>query len=70
MGHYQMFRTNSYCVGCRLYSGTIDIYSFNQAKGTMMLKGSSTNCTRSISLTVSDAKIEAEGLKKLFKSVS
>ena len=39
------------------------------SKGTKMLKGNCTNCKRNKSMTVSDATIEAEGLKDLFKSV-
>ena len=35
------FKTNSYCVGGRHYSGTNDIHRFISAKGTKMLKG---NC--------------------------
>ena len=34
-----------------------------------MLKGNCVNCKRNKSMTVSDATIEAEGLKDFFKSV-
>ena len=49
------FKTNSYCVGGRQYSGTNNISGAITSKGTKM--------------TVSDATIEAEGLKDFFKKV-
>ena len=63
------FRTNSYCVGGRYYSGTNNIRGVISAKGTKMLKGNCVKCNRNKSMTVSDATIEAEGLKDFFKSV-
>ena len=63
------FKSNSYCVGGRHYSGTNNISGAITSKGTKMLKGSCTKCRRNKSLTVSDATIEAEGLKDFFKSV-
>ena len=63
------FKTNSYCVGGRHYSGTKNIRGVFSAKGTKMLKGNCVKCNRNKSLTVSDATIEAEGLKGFFKSV-
>ena len=63
------FKTNSYCVGGRHYSGTNNIRGVISAKGTKMLKGSCVKCNRNKSMTVSDATIEAEGLKDFFKSV-
>ena len=39
------------------------------SKGTKMLKGNCVLCRRNKSMTVSDATIEAEGLKDFFKSV-
>ena len=62
------FKTNSYCVGGRHYSGTNNIRGFFTSKGTKMLKGNCVKCKRNKSLTVSDATIEAEGLKDFFKS--
>ena len=61
------FKTNSYCVGGRHYSGTINIRGFVSTKGTQMLKGNCVKCKRNKSVTVSDATIEAEGLKDFFK---
>ena len=63
------FKTNSYCVGGRHYSGTNIIHGFISANGTKMLKGNCVKCRRNKSMTVSDATIEAEGLKDFFKSV-
>ena len=63
------FKTNSYCVGGRHYSGTNNIHGFISAKRTKMLKGNCVKCRRNKSMTVSDATIEAEGLKDFFKSV-
>ena len=69
MSHLQKFQTNSYCVGGRHYSGTNNIRGFVSTKGTKMLKGNCTACLRNKSMTVSDATIEAEGLKDFLKSV-
>ena len=63
------FKTNSYCVGGRHYSGTNNIRRFITSKGTKMLKGNCVKCKRNRSMTVSDATIEAEGLKDFLKSV-
>ena len=63
------FKTNSYCVGGRHYSGTNNIRGVISAKGTKMLKGNCVKCNRNKSMTVSGATIEAEGLKDFFKSV-
>ena len=63
------FKTNSYCVGGRHYSGTNNIRGFISSKGTKMLKGNCVKCKRNKSMTVSDATIESEGLKDFFKSV-
>ena len=63
------FKTNSYRVGGRHYSCTNNIRGVISAKGTKMLKGNCVECNRNKSMTVSDATIEAEGLKDFFKSV-
>ena len=63
------FKTNSYCVGGRHYRGTNDIRGFVSAKGTKTLKGNCVKRRRNESMTVSDATIEAEGLKDFLKSV-
>ena len=70
------FKTNSYCVGGRHYSGNNNIRGFIgkpasriASKGSKMLKGNCVNCKRNKSMTVSDATMEAEGLKDFYKSV-
>ena len=63
------FKTNSYCVSGRHYSGTINIRGVVSAKGTKTLRGKCVECRRNKSMTVSDATIEAEGLNDVFKSV-
>ena len=63
------FKANSYCVGGRHYSGTNNKRGVISAKGTKMLRGSCTKCGRNKLMTLSDATIEAEGLKDFFKSV-
>ena len=64
------FKTNSYCVGDRHYSGTFNIRGFVSTKGAKMLKVNCVMCKRNKSMTVSDATIEAEGLKDFFQSVA
>ena len=69
MSLLQKFKTNSYCVCGRHYSGTNNIRGFITSKGTKMLNGNCVKGRRNKSITVSDATIEAEGLKDFFKSV-
>ena len=63
------FRTDSYCVGGRHYNGTVNIRGAITSKGIKMLKGNCVLCRRNKSMTVSDATIEAEGLKDFFKCI-
>ena len=74
MSLLKKFKTNSFCVGGRHYSGTNKIRGFIgepasriTSKSTKMLKGNCVKCKRNKSMTVSDATIEAEGLKDSFK---
>ena len=69
MSSFNKFKTNSYCVGGRHYSGTINIRGVASAKGTKMSKGSCALRKRNQSMTISDATTEAQGLKDFFKSV-
>ena len=69
MSLLKKFKTNSYCVGGRHYSGTNNIRGFVSGKGTKMLKGNCVECRRNKSMTVSYATKEAQGLKDFFKSV-
>ena len=68
MSNFYMFKTNSYCVGGRHYSGTNNIRGEFTAKGTKMLKGSCAMCRRNKSMALSDATIAAEVLKDFFRS--
>ena len=65
MSNFKKFKTNSYCVGGRHYSGK-NIRGVLTAKGIKTLKGSCAMCSRNTSMTVSDATIESEGLKDFF----
>ena len=69
MSSFNKIKTNSYCVGGRHYSGTNNIIRVASAKVSKMLKGNCVNCKTKKLMTVSDATIEAEGLKDFFKSV-
>ena len=63
------FKTNSFCVGGRHYSGTNNISGAITSKGTKVIRESCTKCRSNKSMTVSDATKKAEGLKDFFKSV-
>ena len=63
------FKTNSYCVGGRRYSGTNNISGAINSKGTKMSRGSCTKGRMITLMTVSDATIEAEGLEDFLVSV-
>ena len=69
MSSFNKFKTNSYCVDGRHYSGTNNLRGVVSAKGIKMLKGNCIKCRRNKSMTLNDATIEAEGLKDFFKSV-
>ena len=68
MSNFIKFKNDSYCVAGRHYSGTINIQGVITKIGTKMFKASCTICRTNKSMTVSDATIEAEGLKDFFKS--
>ena len=69
MSTFNKFKTNSYCVGGRHYSGTNNIRGVIVAKGTKMLEGNCIKCKRNKAMTASDGTIEAKRLKDFFKSV-
>ena len=69
MSFLHKFKTNSYCVGGRHYSATVNIRGAITSKGTKMLKGNCVLCRRNKSMTSSDETIEAEGFKDFFKSI-
>ena len=63
MSNFNKFKTNSYCGVGGHYSGTNNMRGVVTSNGTKMLRGSCVKCRRNKSMTVSDATIEAEGLK-------
>ena len=71
MSAFSKFKTNSWCVGGRHYSGTSNIIGdITQNKNRTpikLLKGKCTKCSRNKYIIVSDQTIEAEGLKDFFK---
>ena len=69
MSSFNRFNSNSYCVGGRHYCGINNIRGVVRAKVAKMLKGICVKCKRTKSKTVSDATIEAEGLKDFLKIV-
>ena len=71
---FQKFKTNSYCVGQKHYSGTKNIVgeiTLNKKTGReiKLLVGQCSICNRKKSMIVSDNTIEAEGLGDFFKSL-
>ena len=71
---FQKFKTNSYCVGQKHYSGTKNIAGeipFNKKTGKeiKLLVGKCVICDRKKSMIVSDNTIKAEGLGSVFKNL-
>ena len=71
---FQKFKTNSYCVGQKHYSGTKNIVgeiTFNKKTGReiKLLVGQCSICNRKKSMIVSDNTIQAEGLSSFFKNL-
>ena len=70
----QKFKTNSYCVGGKHYSGTKNItgeITVNKKTGKQikLLVGKCVICDRKKSMIVSDNTIQAEGLGDFFKNL-
>ena len=70
----QKFKTNSYCVGGKHYSGTKNItgeITLNKktCKEIKLLVGKCVICNRKKSMIVSDNTIQAEGLGEFFKNL-
>ena len=70
----QKFKTNSYCVGHKGYSGTKNItgeITINKTTGREIkfLVGKCVICNRKKSMIVSDNTIQAEGLGSFFKNL-
>ena len=71
---FQKFKTNSYCVGQKHYSGTknnIGEITLNKKTGReiKLLVGHCLICNRKKSMIVSDNTIQAEGLGDFFKNL-
>ena len=71
---FQKFKTNSYCVGQKHYSGTKNFVGeirLNKKTGReiKLLVGQCLICNRKKSMIVSDNTIQAEGLGDFFKNL-
>ena len=71
---FQKFKTNSYCLGQRDYSGTKNItgeiaYNKKTGREIKLLVGKGVICDRKKSMIVSDNTIQAEGLGDFFKNL-
>ena len=71
---FQKYKTNSYCVGQKHYSGTKNIVgeiTLNKKTGReiKLLVGQCSICKRKKSMIVSDNTIQAEGLGDFFKNM-
>ena len=71
---FQKFKTNSYCLGQRHYSGTKNItgeiaYNKKTGKEIKCLVGKCVICDKRKSMIVSDNTIQAEGLGDFFKNL-
>ena len=71
---FQKFKTNSFCVGQKHYSGTrnkVGEITFNKKNGKeiKLLVGQCSICNRKKSIIVSNNTIQVEGLGDFFKNV-
>ena len=66
---FNIFKTDSYCVGARHRSATKNVYSDITSKSNKVLIGYGSICNRNNSMTVSDDTIKAEGLGDFFKNL-
>ena len=71
---FQKFKTNSFCVGQKHYSGTKDrvgekTYIEKTGKEVNLLVGKCVICNRKKSMIVGDNTIQAEGLGDFFKNL-
>ena len=71
---FQKFKTSSYCLGQRHYSGTKNItgeiaYNKKTGKEIKLLVGKCVVCDKRKSMIVSDNTIQAEGLGDFFKNL-
>ena len=66
---FQKFKSDSFCVGGRHRSATVNIYGDITSKGSKILIGYCSVCNREKSMTVSDNTLKAEGLGDFFKNL-
>ena len=70
---FSKFQSNSYCVGGRHYSQTLningDVTQNKQNQAIKLLRGTCSICKRNKSLIVSDQTIQAEGLSNFFRGI-
>ena len=66
---FQKLKSDSYCVGGRHRSATVNIYGDINSKGSKVLIGYCSICNRKKSMTVSDNTIKAKGLGDFFKNL-
>ena len=66
---FQKFTTDSYCVGGRHRSATVKSYGDITPKGSKVLIGYCSICSRKKSMIVTDNTIKAEGLSSFFKNL-
>ena len=65
----QKFKSDSYCAGGRHRSATTKLYGDITSWGSKVLIGFCSICNRKNSMTVSDNRIQAEGLGDFFKNL-
>ena len=70
---FSKFKNNSYCVGGKHYSTTInirgDITQNKTGAPVKLLRGTCSTCKRNKSLIVSDQTIQADGLVDFFRGI-
>ena len=66
---FNKIENDSYCVGGRHRSATTKIYGNITSKGSKVLSGCCSICSRKRSMTVSDNTIIGEGLGDFFKNL-
>ena len=65
--NFQKIKSNSYCIGGRNRSTTVNFYGDLTSKGSKVLNGYCSICMRKQSMTVSNNTKKAEGLGDFFK---
>ena len=66
---HEKFKANSFCVGGRHYSGTVNIEPYITKTGQKLSVGECIKCNRFETMAVKDDTIKTEGLRHLFKNI-